>query len=128
MCACTRTHIGPKKKKSSRCILVFASGINVQTTFRFDKEFTEDLNDPSSSAFQELESSVNEGVSTIPTGYLLLQAQCSNVLAVTYFSPQLRSVYSEIAGFINAFVTGFRYGYFTVGKRLEEGVFARFPP
>lgn len=93
---CTRARIiGPKrekkKKKSSRCVLVVASGIIVQTTVRFDKEFTEDLNDPRSSAFQELKSSVDEGVSPIWTGclLLLLRAQCSNVLAVRdpLFSP-----------------------------------------
>lgn len=50
------------------------------TTITFDKEFTEDLNDPNSSAFEDLESSVNEAVSTMSTGCLFPPSVGNGVL------------------------------------------------
>lgn len=40
----------------------------MQSTIRFDKEYTEDLSDPSSSAFRDLESRLNSVVSTTSKG------------------------------------------------------------
>lgn len=40
----------------------------MQLSIRFDMEFTEDLNDQSSSAFKKLESDLNTKVSTISKG------------------------------------------------------------
>lgn len=46
----------------------------MQATILFDKEFTADLDESGSSAFRELESSVNTVVSLIPTGRLFYTA------------------------------------------------------
>lgn len=74
------------KKTCRKIYSSFVLGINVQTTIRFDKEYTANLGDPSSSDFKELKSNIDTKVSTFQKGInfqFLLETLCSNVLAVT---------------------------------------------
>lgn len=113
----------------------FPSGINVQVTMRLDKEYTADLDDPSSAAFQDLQSRLDTVVSTISKARQFPSPAWNIVFyAVTCLSPQLWSQFSKIIGFQNVFVTGFRYIIryiyifsFPEKTSRKKCIFSRFP-
>lgn len=84
----------------------------MEMSVRLDKEYTAELNDATSSAYKELESSINSVVSALLTAHPFLtcifSSSCSNVAIITHISPQLRDQYKGITGFLNVFVKAFR--------------------
>lgn len=97
---------GHSLKKKNKFLKFFWTGFNVEMSVRLDKEFTPDLNDATSSAYKELETSVNSVVSAFLTAQTLLirtyifSSLCSYVAIITNFIHSCRNSTGESQGFL----------------------------
>lgn len=83
----------------------------MEMSIELDKEYIAAYNNPQSSEYKKLKSDIESVVSTQLTPYLILTCtfSCGQMLISLISLPQLRGQYNKIIGYINVFVTRFRY-------------------
>lgn len=85
---------------------------------RLDMEYTPELNDNTSSAYNSLTSRILPVVIIMLTPYSILKCTLKFLVLNITSLPQLVRQYKGITGFVGVFVRRFRYGNAGINKNL----------